>query len=88
MTQASPVSDVLLSLMKFSKACLALLLLQYLVARPTAATANDAVTQWNSALQRTIRKLSIANQISSRYLSLVHVAQYQVRAIIAVNYIM
>ncbi len=57
-------------------ACLTVLVI--LTAPLTAATANNAVTQWNSALQRTIRKLSIANQISSRYFSLLHVAQYQV----------
>ena len=41
--------------------------------------ADNVVVQWNSALQRTIRKLSIANQISSRYLSQVQLAQYQVK---------
>lgn len=46
---------------------------------PTAeAVANNTIIQWNSALQRTIRKLSIANQISSRYFGLLHLAQYQV----------
>ena len=45
---------------------------------PSEGTVHNVVTDWNSALQRTIRKLSIANQISSRYLSLVHLAQYQV----------
>ena len=42
------------------------------------AVANNTIVQWNSALQRTIRKLSIANQISSRYFGLLHLAQYQV----------
>ncbi|KAL3131920.1 hypothetical protein ABBQ38_007623 [Trebouxia sp. C0009 RCD-2024] len=63
--------------MRVSASFAATLVLATLTATPSSATANNAVTQWNSALQRTIRKLSIANQISSRYLSLVHVAQYQ-----------
>ncbi len=64
--------------LSFLRACACLTALVILTAPLTAATANNAVTQWNSALQRTIRKLSIANQISSRYFSLLHVAQYQV----------
>lgn len=36
----------------------------------------QCVTQWHSALQRTIRKLSIANQISSRYFSLLHIIRW------------
>ncbi len=64
--------------LKVLRAFACLTVLVFLAAPLTAATANNAVTQWNSALQRTIRKLSIANQISSRYFSLLHVAQYQV----------
>ena len=64
--------------LKILRAFACLTVLVVLAAPLTAATANNAVTQWNSALQRTIRKLSIANQISSRYFSLLHVAQYQV----------
>ena len=57
-------------------ACLTVLVI--LTAPVTAGTALLAVTQWNGALQRTICKLSIANQICSGYFSLLHVAQYQV----------
>lgn len=64
--------------LSFLRAYACLTVLVVFTAPLTAATANNAVTQWNSALQRTIRKLSIANQISSRYFSLLHVAQYQV----------
>ncbi|KAL0026949.1 hypothetical protein WJX79_002166 [Trebouxia sp. C0005] len=56
-------------------ACLTVLVI--LTAPVTAGTALLAVTQWNGALQRTICKLSIANQICSGYFSLLHVAQYQ-----------
>ncbi|KAK9826000.1 hypothetical protein WJX74_004007 [Apatococcus lobatus] len=48
-----------------------------LVTPAAEAVANNTIIQWNSALQRTIRKLSIANQISSRYFGLLHLAQYQ-----------
>ncbi len=68
--------------LRFFRAFARLTVLVILTAPLTAATANNAVTQWNSALQRTIRKLSIANQISSRYFSLLHVAQYQVGLVI------
>lgn len=72
--------------MRVSASFAATLVLATLTATPSSATANNAVTQWNSALQRTIRKLSIANQISSRYLSLVHVAQYQVRTLFQIRH--
>lgn len=54
------------------------LLLVLLGSTACLAEVDNVVVSWNSALQRTIRKLSIANQISSRYLTLLHVAQYQV----------
>lgn len=53
------------------------LLLVLLGSTACLAEVDNVVVSWNSALQRTIRKLSIANQISSRYLTLLHVAQYQ-----------
>lgn len=61
---------------RFLRAFAYVTVLVILTAPLNAATANNAVTQWNIALQRTIRNLSIANQISSRYFSLLHIIRW------------
>ena len=55
-----------------------LLLLLVTVAPACQGVTDNVIVQWNSALQRTTRKLGLTNQISSRFFALLHLAQYQV----------